>query len=184
MDALMRRTAIATAVGSVLLLVNGCKLFGEQAILPPLSFQKQMAEVYRIAPKGTPREETVRRLKAAGITGEYAPHVDRQFEHNPSVFYCQMKNEGSKQRQMTVAVLFNERNELYAVTLSDVTDMPADISDSSNSRPSANATGSTATSGFPTRSTIPLPQSSEPTTPNRDSFDPRLGTRTPFGSNN
>ncbi|QDU48963.1 hypothetical protein [Gimesia panareensis] len=77
-----------------------------QVVPAPLVFEEQSKEILAIVPMGTPKEEAVRKLTEAGISGEFAS--------SPSIYYCDLwERENGNRWHMNVALLFNEQGELY-----------------------------------------------------------------------
>lgn len=77
-----------------------------QVVPAPLVFEEQSKEILAIIPMGTPKEEAVRKLTEAGISGEFAS--------SPSIYYCDLwERENGNRWHMNVALLFNEQGELY-----------------------------------------------------------------------
>lgn len=83
----------------------GCT--GLRQVMPaPLVFEEQSKEILEIAPLGTPKEEAIRKLTEAGVSGEFAS--------SPSIYYCDLwERENGHRWHMNVALLFNEQGELY-----------------------------------------------------------------------
>lgn len=105
-----RRPAIRRmiAVGSVLtVLVIGCRLTSDVATTNP-SFSVQNNAILEVAPHGTPREQAVEALTAAGVQGAFGVAE--------SVYYCDVWNrsDGSVWR-LDVAVFFDQAGSLYKV---------------------------------------------------------------------
>ena len=64
------RMSVPAAVGGILLcIMAGC--VGPQTVRCPLDDSELTKKILALAPVGTPREETVQRLKAAGIDGSF-----------------------------------------------------------------------------------------------------------------
>jgi len=110
----LRRRFSSTALPvCLLILAAGCRLLSNASIQPALSYREQVREVQRLVPLGTQRDETIARLEAAGIVGEYSAA-------GQSIYHCQFRTlpDGGR-RHMNVALLFNEQDEFYAVQPSD-----------------------------------------------------------------
>lgn len=60
------------------LLGSGCMSLGDFAALPPIDNSHMSHAIAQIAPLGTPRDEAIQRLKAAGVEGEYL-RVEKMF---------------------------------------------------------------------------------------------------------
>lgn len=80
---------------------------GLQQVVPaPLVFEEQSQKILEIAPMGTQKEQAIKQLNAAGISGE--------FSSSPSIYYCDLwERENGKRWHLNVALLFNETGELY-----------------------------------------------------------------------
>ena len=80
---------------------------GLQQVVPaPLVFEEQSQKILEIAPVGTQKEQAIKQLNAAGISGE--------FSSSPSIYYCDLwEREDGKRWHLNVALLFNEAGELY-----------------------------------------------------------------------
>lgn len=77
-----------------------------QVVPAPLVFEEQSKEILKIAPLGTQKEQAIRQLEEAGISGE--------FSSSPSIFYCDLwERESGNRWHLNVALLFNEAGELY-----------------------------------------------------------------------
>ncbi|MFK7778220.1 MAG: hypothetical protein QM501_08875 [Gimesia sp.] len=78
----------------------------KQVIPAPMVFEDQSKELLEIVPLGTPKEEVIQKLDAAGISGEFAS--------SPSIYYCDLwERENGKRWHLNVALLFNEAGALY-----------------------------------------------------------------------
>lgn len=86
----------------------GCQLTPAPGLVEcPLAVTQQAAEVVRVAPLGTPRDDVMQRLKDAGIRGN--------FGENESIFYCDVWNRDSGERwHINVVLLFDTAGRLYA----------------------------------------------------------------------
>ncbi len=80
---------------------------GFRSVVPaPLVFEEQSAKILEIAPLGTPKEQAVRQLNEAGISGD--------FSSSPSIYYCDLwQREDGTQWHLNVALLFKEDGTLY-----------------------------------------------------------------------
>lgn len=77
-----------------------------QVVPAPMVFEEQSKEILKVAPLGTPKDQVIKQLEAAGITGEFASAS--------SVYYCDLwERKDGKRWHMNVALLFNEAGELY-----------------------------------------------------------------------
>ena len=89
----------------------GCQL-GDRLVFSPLNHQELERELMDIAPIGTPREQAVESLKAAGIAGRYGG-VD---ESARSLYYCNTWERPDGERWLIdAALLFDDKGALYAV---------------------------------------------------------------------
>ena len=107
---------IASLFVALMIAVSGCQLFEQQErIGPPMGYREQVSEIRRIVSLGTPRETAVEMLKAAGIKGEYSRVAK-------TIFYCHSwKRPNGERLQMTVSLLFDAKDEFYAVDMREVT---------------------------------------------------------------
>ena len=135
---------------SVLALVTlaGCASLSTQIVPCPLTYSEQIKEVLNVAPKGTRREEALRKLAAAGVEGSFG--ISRR------VYYCELWNRPDGSRwHMNVALLFDETERLYETRTADcdVTTSPdkslTTPGTQSNERPPA--AGPPGASATPTR---------------------------------
>tara|TARA_R110002095_G_scaffold163200_1_gene141382 strand:- start:53101 stop:53448 length:348 start_codon:yes stop_codon:yes gene_type:complete len=80
---------------------------GFQHVVPaPLVFEEQSQKILEIAPVGTQKEQAIKQLNAAGISGE--------FSSSPSIYYCDLwKREDGNRWHLNVALLFNETGAVY-----------------------------------------------------------------------
>jgi len=71
---------------SVLALVTlaGCAGLQKQIVPCPLTYSEQIKEVLNVVPKGTRREDALRKLASAGIEGSFG--ISRR------VYYCELGN--------------------------------------------------------------------------------------------
>jgi hypothetical protein len=86
----------------------GCQLTPAPALVEcPLPMQQQAEEILKIVPLGTPRAEALKKLKEAGIRGN--------FGENESIFYCDFWHRDEHVRwHINVMLLFDEEGKLYA----------------------------------------------------------------------
>jgi hypothetical protein len=158
----------------------GCRMFDSGKISGTMGYQQQMAEITRIAPYGTPRPKAVASLEKAGVIGEYS-------RAGNSIYYCQLWNRPDGKRwHMTVALLFNAKDEFYAVNLADADIQQGDAGGSTTGtqspgkarvNPSRRPSGGTSPVPWPDEKSRTSPAFPEPAT-----TDPRVGRRTPFES--
>jgi hypothetical protein len=89
-------------------ILAGCQLTPAPGLMAcPLPATEQAVRVVEVVPLGTPREDVLKRLKDAGIRGN--------FGENQSIFYCDVWNREDGERwHINVVLLFNEQGELYA----------------------------------------------------------------------
>jgi hypothetical protein len=90
----------------VLLTLVGCASLSRQIVSCPLTYSEQEKEVLSVAPKGTRRDDALRKLAAAGIEGSFG--ISRR------VYYCDLWNRPDGSRwHLNVALLFDETGRLY-----------------------------------------------------------------------
>lgn len=120
---LLRGWAAALAMLPAML---GCQLTPAPALVEcPLPVQQQVEQILQIVPLGTPRQEALKKLKAAGIRGN--------FGENESIFYCDFWHRDDQVRwHINVVLLFDEHGVLYATRPE-----PGGNTSSTPSRPSA-----------------------------------------------
>src|SRR5262245_10746976 len=91
---------------------TGCTSPGKPLIESPLSVDEQQQAVLKVVPRGTPRDEAARRLKAAGI--------DFNVGVNQSIFYLSLWNRPNGERwHINVALLFDPTGILYDTRTAD-----------------------------------------------------------------
>lgn len=96
---------ITSALVLCLLGLPACTGF-RQVIPAPMVFEEQSREILKVTPLGTQKEQVVKQLEAAGISGEFAS--------TPSIYYCDLwERKNGKRWHLNVALLFNEAGELY-----------------------------------------------------------------------
>ncbi|QDT90567.1 hypothetical protein [Gimesia algae] len=96
------------ALGVCLLsLISLSACTGFRSVVPaPLVFEEQSAKILEIAPLGTPKEQAIRKLDDAGISGDFAS--------SPSIYYCDLwQREDGALWHLNVALLFQEDGTLY-----------------------------------------------------------------------
>lgn len=150
----------------VTVVVTGCHLF-QPKITSPLSYRAQSAEIRGIVPLGTQREDAIRRLDEAGITGDFG-------ESRESMYHCFLWNrkDSNDRWHLNISLLFDVDGRFYATRPSDH-DSSIPIGDSSRvESPVTNRTSRTGTEPF----VFPEPKNPRTTEP------PRRGDarRTPF----
>jgi hypothetical protein len=110
-----------TAAGLIALTLTGCVSLN-RAIMPcPLTYSEQEKEILTVVPKGTRRDEALRRLVAAGVEGS--------FGISQRVYYCDLWNRKNGERwHINVALLFDDTGRLYRtqVAESDISVVPDD----------------------------------------------------------
>jgi hypothetical protein len=95
-----------------LLALAGCASLSMQIVPCPLTYSEQIKEVLNVVPKGTRREEALRKLAAAGIDGSFG--ISRR------VYYCELWNRPDGSRwHLNVALLFDETGKLYKTQAAD-----------------------------------------------------------------
>jgi hypothetical protein len=101
-----------TAASLIALTLAGC-LSLNRAIMPcPLTYSEQEKEILAVVPKGTSREEALRRLTAAGIEGSFGV--------SQRVYYCDLWNRKNGERwHVNVALLFDDANKLYRTQVAE-----------------------------------------------------------------
>jgi hypothetical protein len=111
----------------------GCASLSKQIISCPLTYSEQEKEVLNVVPKGTRRDDALRKLAAAGIEGSFG--ISRR------VYYCDLWNRPDGSRwHLNVALLFDETGKLYKtqaecdVTVSSDKSVPAAPSQSNESK--------------------------------------------------
>jgi hypothetical protein len=109
----MRRQIVRPLAALLIALASlGCSSVGRAIVPCPLTYADQEKEVLALVPKGTRREEVLRRLHAAGIEGS--------FGISQRVYYCDLWNRPGGQRwQMNIALLFDENGILYKTQVGD-----------------------------------------------------------------
>jgi hypothetical protein len=98
--------------GLAILVVVGCAGLTSQIVPCPLTYSEQEKEILTVVPKGTRREEALRKLAAAGIDGSFG--ISRR------VYYCELwhRPDGSRWH-LNVALLFDEVGRLYMTRTAD-----------------------------------------------------------------
>lgn len=126
------------------LVVSGCASLSRQIVACPLTYSEQEKEVLAIVPKGTRREEALRRLSVAGIEGSFGT--------SRRIYYCELWTRPNGERwHMNVALLFDEVGKLYRTQVGD--------SEVSAVRGDSAAPKSTISADAPPTTTAPIPGS-------------------------
>jgi hypothetical protein len=96
----------------VVLVVAGCASISSQIVPCPLTYSEQTKEVLNVVPKGTRREDALRKLAQAGIEGSFG--ISRR------VYYCELwtRPDGSRWH-LNVALLFDETGKVYKTQAAD-----------------------------------------------------------------
>lgn len=96
----------AWLAGALLLCPAGCRLTGMPDLRRP-SYDAQKQALLEVVPLGTPREEAVDRIEAAGITGEFGV--------SESVYYCDFWRRPGEHWYLDIALYFDESGRLYKI---------------------------------------------------------------------
>jgi hypothetical protein len=139
MPFLRRSSAVALCV------LAGCASLSTQIVPCPLTYTEQTKEVLNVVPKGTRREDALRKLAAAGIEGSFG--ISRR------VYYCELWNRPDGSRwHLNVALLFDETGKVYKtqaadcdVTVSPDKSLPSAGPQSNETGPSGNPPNGSAT---------------------------------------
>jgi len=101
------RAVCGLTVVALLFLAAGCQLTPSPGLIAcPMPVNEQAAKVLQVAPLGTPRDEVLRRLKDAGIRGN--------FGENESIYYCDLWDRDKKVLwHINVVLLFDDNGKLY-----------------------------------------------------------------------
>jgi len=95
-----------------ILSINGCSLFRKSSF-QQLGYREQKDIILKIVPLETSREIVLKKLKQAGITGDFSPY-------SQSVYYCQFRaHSGGKKQPLSIELLFNEKGIFYATQNGD-----------------------------------------------------------------
>ncbi len=106
------RTCGPALVGLLLMFVAGCAGLTSQIVPCPLTYSEQEKEILAVVPKGTRRDDALRKLAAAGIDGSFG------ISHR--VYYCELWNRPDGSRwHLNVALLFDEVGRLYMTRTAD-----------------------------------------------------------------
>jgi hypothetical protein len=123
-----------------LLVLAGCAGLSTQITPCPLTYSEQTKEVLNVVPKGTRREDALRKLAAAGIEGSFG--ISRR------VYYCELWNRPDGSRwHLNVALLFDETGKLYKTQAAD-----CDVTASPDRSPPSNGAQSNEPRPFDERS--------------------------------
>jgi hypothetical protein len=131
-----------------LCILAGCASLSTQIIPCPLTYSEQTKEVLNVVPKGTRREDALRKLAAAGIEGSFGT--------SQRIYYCELWNRPDGNRwHLNVALLFDETGRVYRtqtgdsdVTVSSDKSLPAGAPQSNEAAPVA---GRQSNSAIPSR---------------------------------
>lgn len=100
------------AASWIALTITGCVSLNRSIMPCPLSYSEQEKEILTIVPKGTRREEVLRRLAAAGLEGS--------FGSSRRVYYCDLWNRKNGDRwHVNVALLFDDAGRLYRTQVAE-----------------------------------------------------------------
>jgi hypothetical protein len=85
----------------------GCQMTPSPGLVScPLPAVEQTTRLLEIAPLGTPRDEVMKRLKDAGVRGNYG--------QNESIFYCDVWERSETERwHINVVLMFDNEGKLY-----------------------------------------------------------------------
>lgn len=99
----LRTVGLLTAVGWL----TGCQMTPSPGLVScPLPAVEQTTRLLEIAPLGTAREEVMKRLKDAGVRGNYG--------QNESIFYCDVWERSETERwHINVVLMFDDDGKLY-----------------------------------------------------------------------
>ncbi len=98
--------------GLASLVAVGCAGLTSQIVPCPLTYSEQEKEILAVVPKGTRRDEVLRKLATAGIDGSFG--ISRR------VYYCELWNRPDGSRwHLNVALLFDEVGRLYMTRTAD-----------------------------------------------------------------
>ncbi len=155
--------------------LTGCRL-GTSEIVCPLSYPEQKTAIMEIAPLGTPRDETVKKLAEAGIEGS--------FGIRNSVYYCDFWQREEDQRwHLDLALLFDQTGRLYQIrpaqflvdSSSEAVSISASVTADSE-KPDVSRRGRQRNGSFPEAAATSLAHPPSPASDN----SVRSGRRTPF----
>jgi hypothetical protein len=100
------------AASLIALTVTGCASLNRSIMPCPLTYSEQEKEILAIVPKGTRREDTLRRLTAAGVEGSFG--ISRR------VYYCDLWNRTNGERwHINVALLFDDTGRFYRTQVAE-----------------------------------------------------------------
>ena len=85
----------------------GCQMTPSPGLIScPLPAVEQTTRLLEIAPMGTARDEVMKRLKDAGVRGNYG--------QNESIFYCDVWERSETERwHINVVLMFDNEGKLY-----------------------------------------------------------------------
>lgn len=90
----------------VVVVLVGCHLGASRITPSPLTYAEQERAIFELVPSGTPRDEVVRKLDEAGISGT--------FGIRETVYYCDVwKRDDGTRWHVDVALLFDAEGRLY-----------------------------------------------------------------------
>lgn len=100
------------AAGLVALGLVGCVGITRPIVPCPLTYSEQEKELLTVVPKGTRREDALRRLAAAGVEGSFG--ISRR------VYYCELWKRPSGERwHINVALLFDDAGKFYKTQVAE-----------------------------------------------------------------
>ena len=101
-----------TAASLIALTLAGCMSLNRSIMPCPLTYSEQEKEILAVVPKGTKRDEALRRLAAAGIEGSFGV--------SQRVYYCDLWNRKTGERwHVNVALLFDDNDTLYRTQVAE-----------------------------------------------------------------
>jgi hypothetical protein len=108
----------------------GCVTLSRPIMPCPLTYSEQEKELLAVVPKGTRREDALRRLTAAGVEGS--------FGISQRVYYCDLwKRPNGDRWHVNVALLFDDTGKLYRTQVAecDVSVVPDENGRSASVKP-------------------------------------------------
>jgi hypothetical protein len=100
------------AAGLVALGLVGCVGITRPIVACPLTYSEQEKELLTVVPKGTRRDDALRRLAAAGVEGS--------FGISQRVYYCELwKRPSGEQWHINVALLFDDAGKFYKTQVAE-----------------------------------------------------------------
>jgi hypothetical protein len=95
-----------------LVVLVGCASLSTQITPCPLTYSEQEKEILSLVPKGSRRDDALRKLAAAGVDGSFG--ISRR------VYYCELwKRPDGSRWHLNVALLFDETGRLYKTQAAD-----------------------------------------------------------------